>query len=82
MKQSWLTLAFLVALLVVTLGVALAIFRVFLQPVAFAAILGVGLYPLHARMQRWVRGRSGAALLSTLVSCSCLCCLQASWPPQ
>ena len=67
MKQSWLTLAFLVALLVVTLGVALAIFQVFLQPVAFAAILGVGLYPLHARMQRWVRGRSGAALLSTLV---------------
>jgi predicted PurR-regulated permease PerM len=79
-KQSWLTLTFLVALLAVTLGVVLAIFRVFLQPVAFAAILGVGLYPLHAWMQRWVGGKSGPALLSTLVVCSCSCYLQDSWP--
>src|SRR6516162_8423991 len=65
--QSRLTLIVLSALLVATLALATAIFWVFLKPAAFAAILGIGLFPLHSRIQRWVRSQGMAALLSTLV---------------
>ncbi len=67
MKQTQFTLIFLITLFVLALAVAILIFWVFLQPVAFAIILSVGLYPLQIHMQRWVKSSSSAALLSTLV---------------
>jgi predicted PurR-regulated permease PerM len=66
-KQSRLTLIFLSALFVATLAIAAEIFWVFLQPVAFAAILGVGLYPLHSTIQGWMNNKGTAALLSTII---------------
>ena len=66
MTQSRLTVIVLSALLVATLALATAIFWVFLKPAAFAAILGVGLFPLHTRIQGWVRNQGMAALLSTI----------------
>ncbi|HXY10909.1 MAG TPA: AI-2E family transporter [Terriglobales bacterium] len=66
MTQSRLTLIVLSAMLVATLAIAIAIFWIFLKPAAFAAILGIGLFPLHSRMQRWVRSQGMAALLSTI----------------
>jgi predicted PurR-regulated permease PerM len=65
-KQSRLSLIVLSALLVATLAIATAIFWVFLKPAAYAAILSVGLFPLHIRIHRWVRRKGIAALLSTL----------------
>jgi predicted PurR-regulated permease PerM len=65
-KQSRLNLIVLSALLAATLAIAAAIFWVFLKPAAYAAILSIGLFPLHVRIQRWVRRKGIAALLSTL----------------
>ena len=64
--QSRLTLIVLSTLLVATLALAIAIFWVFLKPAAFAAILGVGLFPLHSKIQVRVRNKGLAALLSTI----------------
>ena len=66
MKQSRLNLVVLSALLAATVAVATAIFWVFLKPAAYAAILSIGLFPLHVRIHRWVRRKGMAALLSTL----------------
>lgn len=66
MKQSRFTLVFLITLFALAFAVAIMIFWVFLQPVAFAIILSVGLYPLQIHMQRWVKNSDGAALLSTV----------------
>jgi predicted PurR-regulated permease PerM len=65
-KQSRLTLIFLSLLFAATLAIAAQIFWIFLQPVAFAAILGVGFSPLHATIQGWVNSKAAAAVLSTI----------------
>lgn len=58
---------FLLALLIGFLAVAFWIFRSFLQPIAFAAIIGIGFHPLNVKVIRIVRGRNRAALLTTFV---------------
>ena len=66
MKSNRFTLIFLSILLGGSVLLAIAIFWPFLKPLIFAAILGVGLYPLQAFTLRYVRSRSLAATLSTL----------------
>jgi len=56
-----------VSLLVGALVVGFWLFRPFLQPVAFAIVLGIGFYPLHVRISRVIRGPGKPALLTTLV---------------
>jgi predicted PurR-regulated permease PerM len=58
-------IVFLVALLVATLGVVFWLFRSFLEPFAFASVIGVGFYPLYLCIRRFVRGPNQSALLST-----------------
>jgi len=58
---------FLLALLIGFLAVAFWIFRSFLQPIAFAAIIGIGFHPLYVKVIRIVRGRNRAAMLTTFV---------------
>jgi predicted PurR-regulated permease PerM len=65
-KTNRFTLIFLTTLLTVVICVAVAIFWPFLKPVLFAAILGIGLYPVQAFILRYIRNRSAAATLSTL----------------
>ena len=57
---------FLGALLVGALGMGFWLFRPFLQPIAFAAVIGVGFYPLYLRMKRIVRGPNRSALVATV----------------
>ena len=57
---------FLLALLVGALVVGFWLFRPFLQPFAFATVIGIGFYPLHVDISRIVRGPNKAALLTTL----------------
>ena len=57
---------FLGALLVGALGMGFWLFRPFLQPIAFAAVIGVGFYPLYLRIKRIVRGPNRSALVATV----------------
>jgi predicted PurR-regulated permease PerM len=61
-----LSVLFLAALLVAALALGFWLFRPFLQPLAFAAVLGIGFYPLHLAISRVVRGPNKSALLTTL----------------
>jgi predicted PurR-regulated permease PerM len=61
------SVSFLVALLVGALGVGFWLFRSFLQPLAFATVIGIGFYPLYLRISRIVRGPNKSALLATFV---------------
>jgi predicted PurR-regulated permease PerM len=65
-KSNRFTLIFLSVLSVAAACLVVAIFWPFLKPLLFAAILGIGLYPLQAYLLRYVRSRSAAATLSTL----------------
>jgi predicted PurR-regulated permease PerM len=56
---------FLLALLLGLLAIGFLLFRAFLQPIAFAAIIGIGFHPLHVGITRIVRGPNRAALLTT-----------------
>jgi predicted PurR-regulated permease PerM len=58
---------FLLALLVVALGVAFWLFHSFLQPFAFAGVIAIGFYPLYLGVGRIVRGPNRAALLATFI---------------
>jgi predicted PurR-regulated permease PerM len=57
---------FLLALLLGALVLGFWLFRPFLQPFAFATVIGIGFYPLHVGISRMVRGPNQSALLSTL----------------
>ncbi len=64
-KQT--TLWFLGILILIVLGFAFVITLPFLYPVAASIVLAVVFYPVHERILRWSKGRSGtASLLSTL----------------
>ncbi len=68
MNSKRATIVFLSALLLVALGLTFVITQSFLKPFAFAIILAVVFYPLHERILRWNKGRTGrSALLSTLL---------------
>ncbi len=61
------TLWFLGVSLLVVLGFAFIVTRPFLYPVAAATILAVVFYPVHQRVLRWAKGKTGlASLVSTL----------------
>ncbi len=62
------TIIFLSVLLLIAVGLSFVITQSFLKPFAFAIILAVVFYPLHERILRDNKGRSGrAALLSTVL---------------
>jgi predicted PurR-regulated permease PerM len=42
------------------------LFRPFLKPFAFAAVIGIGFYPFYMRISRFVRGPNKSALLATV----------------
>jgi predicted PurR-regulated permease PerM len=58
---------FWAALLVVSAILAVMIFRFFWRPVIYAAVIGIGVYPLHCKVGKLVRGKNSAALISTLL---------------
>jgi predicted PurR-regulated permease PerM len=55
----------LLAFLVLALVIACWVFRPFLKPFAFAAVIGIGFYPFYLRISRHLRGRNKSALLTT-----------------
>jgi len=57
---------FLLALLIAALVVGFWLFRPFLQPFAFATVMGIGFYPLYLGVTRIIHGPNKAALLTTL----------------
>jgi len=60
------TVVFLVALLLGALVIGFWLFRSFLQPLAFATVIGIGFWPLYLWVSRVVRGPNKSALLTTL----------------
>jgi predicted PurR-regulated permease PerM len=58
---------FLLALLVGFLMLGFLVFRFFLQPIAFATIIGIGFHPLHVALTRLIGGRNRSALLTTFI---------------
>ena len=60
------TTVFLLALLLGALAVGFWLFRSFLQPLAFATVIGVGFYPFYVWVRRGVRGPNKSALLATV----------------
>jgi predicted PurR-regulated permease PerM len=60
------SMLFLAALLAGALVLGFWLFRPFLQPFAFATVIGIGFYPLHLGMSGIVRSPNKSALLTTL----------------
>jgi predicted PurR-regulated permease PerM len=56
----------LLAFLVGALVAGFWLFRLFLKPFAFAAVIGIGFYPFYLRISRFMRGPNKSALLATL----------------
>jgi predicted PurR-regulated permease PerM len=63
--NSMASVLFLLALLVGAFALAFWIFRLFLQPIAFATVIAIGFYPLYLGVCRMVRGPNKSALLAT-----------------
>jgi predicted PurR-regulated permease PerM len=61
------TTIFLTVLLGVSLLLAALILRSFWRPIVLAAIIGIGMYPLHERIVRRLRRPNLAATISTLI---------------
>lgn len=59
-------MVFILGLLLGALAVGFWLFRSFLQPLAFATVIGVGFYPFYRWVRRSVRGPNRSALLATL----------------
>lgn len=66
MKPRSITLTFLISALVVSLLVVCRLMWPFIQPICFAIILGVSLYPLHRLVLERLKAPNWAALVSTL----------------
>jgi predicted PurR-regulated permease PerM len=67
-SNSIASVLFLLALLVGVLVVGFWLFRSFLQPFAFAIVIGIGFYPLYLRISRIVHGPNKSALLTTFAA--------------
>jgi len=67
-SNSIASVLFLLALLVGVMVVGFWLFRSFLQPFAFAIVIGIGFYPLYLRISRVVRGPNKSALLATFAA--------------
>lgn len=61
------SVVFLVVLLGVVLALVFTTIRPFLQPLLFALVIGIGLYPLHSRIAKLIFRRSLAAFASTVI---------------
>ena len=59
--------AFLAVALGVSLILACIIFRFFWRPMIFAAIIGIGFYPVHARIKKLIPRENASALISTVI---------------
>jgi predicted PurR-regulated permease PerM len=46
--------------------IACVIFRFFWRPMLFAAVIGIGFYPLHEKIKKLIRRQNASALISTL----------------
>jgi predicted PurR-regulated permease PerM len=57
---------FLYVVLILSLVLASLIFRVFWRPAVFAAVIGIGFYPVHLKIKKRIPGQSAPALISTL----------------
>lgn len=68
MARNRVTLVFLMVLTGVAVYLCYLLVAPFLKPIAFAAILAIILYPLHARIHKWVRSPNIAALFSTTLA--------------
>jgi predicted PurR-regulated permease PerM len=66
-RDKRLSLLFLVLVTAATLYLSFVIARPFLTPIVTATLLAIAIYPLFLRMSRYVRNRSGAALLATVI---------------
>jgi predicted PurR-regulated permease PerM len=55
----------LLAFLVAALVTGFWLFRPFLKPFTFAAVIGIGFYPFYLRISRFVRGPNKSSLLAT-----------------
>jgi predicted PurR-regulated permease PerM len=66
-RDKRLSLLFLALVTAVTLYLSFVIARPFLTPIVTATLLAIGIYPLFRNMTRYIRNRSGAALLATLL---------------
>jgi predicted PurR-regulated permease PerM len=62
-----LSLLFLVLVTSATLYLSFVIARPFLTPIVTATILAIAIYPLYLRLRTYIRNRSGAALMATLL---------------
>jgi predicted PurR-regulated permease PerM len=62
-----LSLLMLLLLAAVTVYLTFVIARPFLTPIVTAALLAIAIYPLFTRLCRYIRNRSGAALVTTLL---------------
>jgi predicted PurR-regulated permease PerM len=61
------TVAFLSILLGVSLVIACIILLLFWRPIIFAAVLGIGFYPLHRRVSKFIPRQNMSASISTLI---------------
>ena len=65
MARNRATLVFLMVLTGVAVYLCYLLVAPFLKPIVFAILLAIILYPLHARIHKWVRSPNIAALFST-----------------
>jgi predicted PurR-regulated permease PerM len=67
MTKKRVTLIFLITITALSLTLCLIIFRPFIMPLLTAGVIAIVFYPVHARVVKWVRRPSVAALVSTLL---------------
>ncbi len=65
MTKDRLTIIFLAALTAVAIYFCYLLVAPFLKPITFSVILAIVFYPVYARIERWSRNRTFAALFST-----------------
>ena len=56
----------LVLALALNIVIACIVFRFFWRPMLFAAVIGIGFYPLHEKIRKFIRRQNASALISTL----------------
>src|SRR5262245_8101086 len=66
-RDKRLSLLFLVLLTAATLYLSFLIAQPFVTPILTAILIAIAVYPLFIRLRGFVRNRSGAALLGTLI---------------
>jgi predicted PurR-regulated permease PerM len=66
-REKRLSLLFLALVTAATLYLSFVIARPFLTPIMTATLLAIAIYPLFTWMTRYVRNRTGAALLATVL---------------